>query len=91
PFYYTISYTWGDEQDTVYIIINDAEMTVRVNCDYALRQALASEASKYLWIDAICIDQMATQERNHRVAMMGKVYSRAAHVLACVGNHADDS
>jgi hypothetical protein len=38
-----------------------------------------------LWIDAICIDQSQVEERNHQVAMMGKIYSRAYEVLVWLG------
>jgi hypothetical protein len=39
----------------------------------------------YLWIDAICIDQSQVEERNHQVAMMGKIYSWARKVLVWLG------
>ncbi|KAH8634294.1 hypothetical protein IG631_09694 [Alternaria alternata] len=38
-----------------------------------------------LWIDAICIDQSRVEERNHQVAMMGKIYSLARKVLVWLG------
>lgn len=91
PLYYALSYTWGEAAFSTQIIVNDKEMTVRANCEYALRQASASKSSRYFWVDAICIDQTSTQEKNHQVAMMGRIYAKAAHVLACVGPHADDS
>ncbi|CAN9172511.1 unnamed protein product [Alternaria alternata] len=43
------------------------------------------EEQAYLWIDAICIDQSQVEERNHQVAMMGKIYSRAQKVLVWLG------
>ncbi|KAF2705590.1 hypothetical protein K504DRAFT_460302 [Pleomassaria siparia CBS 279.74] len=39
PKYHAISYTWGDPAETTLIIINGTPMTVRHNCEYALRQA----------------------------------------------------
>ncbi|KAH7067242.1 heterokaryon incompatibility protein-domain-containing protein [Paraphoma chrysanthemicola] len=91
PSYHALSYTWGNQQHITRIILNGADLVVRLNCEYALRQAYASQASKYFWIDAICIDQENVQEKNYQVAMMGDVYRNAAHVFACVGGHADDS
>jgi hypothetical protein len=91
PLYYALSYTWGESAFSTQIIVNDEEMTVGANCGYALRQAYASESCRYLWIDAICIDQTSTQEKTHQVAMMGRIYTTAAHVFACVGPHADGS
>ena len=91
PAYFAISYTWGDPRLTASVLVNGTQMTVRQNCDYALRQAFNSNASRYFWIDSICIDQTSTQEKNHQVAMMGRIYQRAAHVFACVGPHQNDS
>jgi hypothetical protein len=91
PPYCAISYTWGDPASTTSITVNNEESIVRTNCAYVLRQAFASRSSKYYWIDAICIDQTSTREKNHQVAMMGQLYKRASKVLACVGSHADDS
>jgi hypothetical protein len=91
PTYCALSYAWGNPASTVDIVVNGSRMTVRSNCEYALRQAHTSATNKYIWQDAICIDQSATQEKNHQVAMMGPIYEMAAHVLACLGPHAGDS
>ena len=91
PSYYAISYTWGDPADTTEITVNGKPLVVRQNCEYVLQQAFATKASRYYWVDAICIAQTSIQERNHQVGIMGKIYSRAKHVFACVGPHADDS
>jgi hypothetical protein len=91
PLYHALSYTWGDAASSTQIVVDNKKMTIRTNFEYALRQAYASKASRYFWVDAFCIDQMSTPEKNHQVAMMGRIYTSAAHVLACVGSHGDDS
>jgi len=91
PSYYAISYTWGDPADTTEITVNGRPLVVRRNCEYVLQQAFATKASLYYWVDAICIAQTSIQERNHQVGIMGKIYSGAAHVFACVGPHGNDS
>ncbi|KAI4628521.1 hypothetical protein J4E83_003071 [Alternaria metachromatica] len=91
PSYYAISYTWGDPADTTEITVNGKPLAVRRNCEYVLQQAFATKASRYYWVDAICIAQTSIQERNHQVGIMGKIYSGAKHVFACVGPHADDN
>ena len=40
---------------------------------------------RYIWIDAVCIDQENIAERNHQVSMMTEVYSAATLVLAWSG------
>jgi hypothetical protein len=42
--------------------------------------------TKYLWIDALCINQTAVRERNHQVQQMGHIYSRAKMVISWLGN-----
>jgi hypothetical protein len=93
PPYNAISYTWGDPASTVNITVDGRTMVVRQNCEYVLQQAFTNtkKETKYLWVDAICIDQSTLQERGHQVALMGELYKRATHVFACVGAHADDS
>lgn len=90
PSYYAISYTWGDPADTTEITVNGRPLIVRRNCEYVLQQAFASRKSTYFWVDAICIAQ-TTEEKNHQVGIMGKIYSNAEHVFACVGPHENDS
>ncbi|ROW01127.1 hypothetical protein VSDG_02830 [Cytospora chrysosperma] len=99
PPYHAISYTWGDPDLAARVTVNGRRMEVRQNCEYVLRQARwhgggggsSGSASRYYWVDAICIDQGNLEEKGRQVAMMGGIYRRAAGVLACVGGHADDS
>lgn len=91
PVYTAISYTWGDPQQPTSVLINSRVMEVRRNCEYVLKQAWRQGASSYVWIDAICINQIDNDEKNSQVAMMSGVYQRAGQVLACVGRHENDS
>lgn len=56
-------------------------------------QSKASWYSKcrYFWLDSICIDQTNLGEKSKQVAIMGSIYKVASHVLACIGDHTDDS
>lgn len=40
---------------------------------------------KWFWIDALCIDQTNTAERNHQVAHMGHIYAHALKVIVWLG------
>lgn len=91
PDYTAISYTWGDPDLLEFIFVDDKKMEVRQNCGYVLRQAWQLKGSCYIWVDAICINQMDNDEKSHQVAMMGSVYQRAIDTLACVGRHENDS
>ncbi|KAL8733756.1 MAG: hypothetical protein Q9166_001950 [cf. Caloplaca sp. 2 TL-2023] len=41
--------------------------------------------SGYYWIDAICINQQNTKERNFQAAMMGDIYTDATQVTVWLG------
>ncbi|KAI0442170.1 hypothetical protein F4803DRAFT_575755 [Xylaria telfairii] len=88
PPYRAVSYTWGDPEKTRMIRVNGRPMQVRWNCAYMLWQAYRhSGADHHIWVDAICINQVVTEEKNHQVAQMGKIFAAAERVLACIGSH----
>jgi hypothetical protein len=45
--------------------------------------------SQWLWADSICINQQNLSERNDQVAMMRDIFSKAAHVIAWLGDDED--
>jgi len=95
PSYIAISYTWGTQADSKTILVDGQKLSVRPNCHYTLKQAHRQIAEipdmpRYIWIDAICIDQGDRREKNEQVEMMGKIYQQAAHVFACVGRDETD-
>lgn len=100
PSYHAISYTWGDPESNTFILLNDKAFQVRTNCEFALKQAYwfwkkrsfwPKKTQLYYWIDSICIHQTNLEEKGHQVSMMGNIYKNASHVLACIGDHFDDS
>ncbi|KAH8760336.1 heterokaryon incompatibility protein-domain-containing protein, partial [Diaporthe sp. PMI_573] len=91
PAYIAISYTWGDQNLLEPILVDGKTMEARQNCGYVLRKAWRLKGSGYIWIDAICINQIDNNEKSHQVAMMGSVYQKAVRTLACVGLHENDS
>jgi len=103
PPYRALSYAWGST-DTKKIFLNDRIVEVRRNLWEALAhiqfacvdfgiaekdQIFADENSKWVWIDALCIDQSNTAERNHQVGVMGRIYQKATEVLVWLGCESD--
>ena len=41
---------------------------------------------KFLWIDALCIDQTNDSERSHQVQLMRDIYSKAGRVIVWLGD-----
>lgn len=85
--YTCLSYEWGSDEQTNPILINDRLFFVRQNLLDFLHIATRQPEwqSKWLWIDALCIDQQDIQERNHQVQQMGSIYSEADEVIAWLG------
>lgn len=47
------------------------------------------KGSKYIWIDAICINQEDNDEKSVQVAMMDRIYRQARSVYVWLGEHDD--
>lgn len=85
--YTCLSYVWGPRSDQHHpILLNGKTFHVRQNLYDFLCIARRKYPERKLWIDAICINQTDTTERNHQVQQMGEIYSRAREVIAWLGN-----
>lgn len=80
-----LSYAWGDPEPTHEILIGGHQFHVRRNLMYFLLLARKHRLRNWLWIDAICIDQLDNTERSHQVALMADIYRQATHVLIWPG------
>lgn len=89
PSYVAISYAWGSELAEHAVIVDGHTILVRPNLWQALFHiSTAKEAKKewkYLWCDAICLDQENIVEKSEQVGQMYLVYRNAALVIAWVG------
>jgi hypothetical protein len=101
--YSCLSYVWGPEDVEYTIYINDLPFKVRKNLFRFLLKASSNlpvrtggfpenvslrAARKALWVDALCIDQQNTSERNHQVQQMGQIYMRSQRTIAWLGDEA---
>lgn len=89
PKYKALSYCWGDAADTLPLRVqcNDLDFTLDItrNLHSALEHLQFEYPDQLLWIDAICINQQDKTEREHQVAIMRDIYSRAEEVLIWLG------
>jgi hypothetical protein len=86
--YVALSYMWGTEEGQMAIELNGIKVNVRRNLWDFLHQARIdqrTDGTLMLWIDALVIQQNMVSERNHQVALMGSIYSRAKSVLIWLG------
>src|SRR5947207_12570402 len=82
--YNALSYTWGEPVFEKSLIVEDSdngtesELLITSNLDLALRRMRLDYAAKrYLWVDAVCINQMDSVERTQQIQLMGLIYSSA--------------
>lgn len=91
PEYETVSYTWagedGDGRPSKPVFVGphwDVLAQTR-NCWAMLRFMRPWRGTRMLWVDAVCINQDDTAERNSQVANMGGIYSACSRVVVYLG------
>lgn len=83
--YEALSYVWGTAIAPRNAVINGIPTKITSNLDSALRHLRGTIVKRTLWVDAVSMDQRNTQERNHQVQIMGKIYSTAREVIVWLG------
>jgi len=79
--YESLSYTWGKADVIKRIEVNGKRLDITPNLYSALYHLRFPDRDRVLWADAICIDQSNTEEREHQVGHMSKIYSQADGVI----------
>jgi hypothetical protein len=83
--YEALSYVWGSTELVECIILNQKRHWITDNLYSALQCLRLHDRDRYLWIDAICIDQVNKEEQGSQVQQMGKIFSSAEGVLFWLG------
>jgi hypothetical protein len=90
--YEALSYEWRNRKyDTRPIHINGVPYRVRENLYAALLALRRSTTERVLWIDALCIHQRHTPEKNIQLPLMTRIYCDARDVLVWLGPSSDNS
>ncbi|KAI1361235.1 hypothetical protein F5Y08DRAFT_26808 [Xylaria arbuscula] len=56
PRYEALSYVWGSMDTPERVLIDHSEININSNLDKALKRFRRRDASRFMWIDALCID-----------------------------------
>lgn len=86
PRYEAVSYTWGNQESPKQIFTQSGSLSVTPSCHAALSDLRYSEEDRYLWIDAVCINQSDNREKNHQIPLMKRIYAEADRVLIHMRN-----
>lgn len=85
PKYEALSYVWGDPMATCAIWVNDQIFSVGENLWIALRRLRNPHSLRFLWIDAICINQLDDTEKSTQVTMMREIFESCDEVICWLG------
>jgi hypothetical protein len=83
-----LSYSWGESSATKKILVNGHEVAVGINLEAALRSLRKQSQFRdglLLWVDAICINQGNTSEKEKSVRDMQNIFSAAHSVTVWLG------
>ena len=83
--YEAISYSWGWPKRTASIICNNQAAFVTPTLKDAIRHLRRDDAERWLWCDALCINQEDSAEKSRQVQMMINIFSKAKGVVAWLG------
>lgn len=81
PPYEAISYAWGRGTDTRVINCEGRKLRVTANLRDTLWRIRDPVGVKFLWADAMCINQLDNEERGFQVSQMPLIYASAVRVL----------
>jgi hypothetical protein len=88
--YEALSWCWGTAKHNSYVNIRKGRKIyakyVSPDLVSALRALRHPRVDRYLWIDAVCINQENFLERNHQVEMMSDIYGKAEQVCIWLGD-----
>ncbi|KAI6710310.1 hypothetical protein JHW43_007162 [Diplocarpon mali] len=84
-FYEAVSYTWGSPERSEEIQVDGCTMMVTKSAYEILAASSSQFLPQLLWIDAICIDQDNTKEKEVQVPLMDKIYSNALFTTIFLG------
>ena len=85
PDYEALSYEWGSSEPAKSVLLAGGQKVITPNLWSALFHLRDPERERVLWIDALCINQKNTNERNHQVRQMGNIYRSAKIVIIWLG------
>jgi hypothetical protein len=90
--YEAISYCWGTAAFANDLLLDGRASKLKISptVDSMLRHLRKTTKARYLWIDAICLNQADNDEKAVQVQMMGEIYVQAKKVQIWLGESDHD-
>jgi len=93
--YEALSYWWGRKEAGCHLVLKKDNkryaIPIRPELESALRQLRLREQPRNLWVDAICIHQNDSAEKNSQIPKMAEIYSEATNVCVWLGVEENNS
>jgi hypothetical protein len=86
--YEALSYAWGDNTFTHSVVCNGTSFTVTANLHEALVHLRRNNCHRFLWVDALCINQYDLEEKARQIRKLHKTFKRARQVVVWLGQEA---
>ncbi|KAM0689102.1 hypothetical protein Q7P36_011179 [Cladosporium allicinum] len=86
--YEALSYAWGDNNFTHSVVCNGTPFTVTANLHEALVHLRQNNSHRFLWVDALCINQYDLEEKARQILKLHKTFKRARQVVVWLGQEA---
>jgi hypothetical protein len=85
--YDAMSYTWGTQKFTRRLLCNtkSSYLMITPNVDSMLRHLRKKAIPRYLWIDAVCLNQEDTSEKDEQIPLMRDIYYQSRKVRIWLG------
>jgi hypothetical protein len=88
--YEALSYVWGGEEKPRSITIDDQELSITQNLHTALLRLRNRGIPRVVWVDAVCINQVDENEKEHQISVIPEVYAKASSVIVWLGEAYDN-
>lgn len=84
--YEALSWHWGDALEEKEIELSGRLFPIRRNAEEVLRRVCVDHGHRFVWLDAVCINQQDKEERNYQISIMADIYSKAARTVVWLGD-----
>jgi hypothetical protein len=84
--YEAISYTWGNPLPTQEIRIDGCSLSIPHGAYNAIVRRASFFRTRWLWLDAVCINQDDESEKYRQLPMMRDIYCFASRVVVWLGD-----
>ncbi|KAI0426033.1 heterokaryon incompatibility protein-domain-containing protein [Xylaria sp. FL1042] len=91
PVYDALSYTWGGQAAECVIYCGSKRLLITNNLFLAIARLRLPDDDRFIWADAVCIDQKNNSEKTDQVLLMKKIYQGAQRVVIWLGGDEGNS